>query len=108
MIALTHVDALRALKRCLCLAEQDVLFSYYVTNGTHWKSYAQARYRVYKWLQTMILEHGVNHTYLLATVRYDGLPLFVTDVEESGEKEALEVFFLFMAGECPSTAQIHA
>lgn len=108
MVALTQVDVLRALKRCLCLAQQDVLFSDYLANGAYWKKYAVARYGVYKWLQSMVLEHGVNPTYLLATARYDDLPLFVTSIEKSGEKEALEVFFLFVAGKCASTAQIHA
>ena len=96
MVALAQVDVLRALKRCLCLAQQDVLFSDYLTNGAYWKKYAVARYGIY------------NPTYLLATARYDDLPLFVTSIEKSGEKEALEVFFLFVAGKCASTAQIHA
>lgn len=108
MIALAQTDALRALKHCLCLAQQDLVFSDYLSDSSYWKSYASARHGVYRWLQAQILEYGVNQAYLLATKRYDGLPLFISNTEQSGEKEALEVFFLFMAGESPSHAQINA
>lgn len=108
MITLAQRDVLRALKRCLCLTRQDILLSDSLNDSSYWKSYAAARHNVYHWLQSLTLEHGVNYAYLLATERYDSLPLFNTSVAQNGEKEALEVFFLFIAGECPSHAQIHA
>lgn len=110
MIELSQVDVLRALKRCLCLAQQDVLCSAYldVDDREFWKEYALARSGMYQWLQRMVLEYGVNQTYLLAVARYDDLPLFIKSTHDCGEGEALEVFFHFVAGECPSSAQIHA
>lgn len=108
MITLAQSDALRAIKRCLCLAEQDLVFCDYLSNSAFWKDYALARHGVYRWLHSLILKHGVNHTYLLATQRYAGLPLFVADCDDKGEREALEVFFLFMGGQSPVNAQIDA
>lgn len=98
MIALAQGDLLRGLKRCLCLAKQDILFSNYLSNPTYWRVHATARQDVYRWLQSKIQEHGVNQAYLLATRRYEGLPLFTTAVKTCGEKEALEVFFLLAGG----------
>ena len=100
MIALTQEDLLRGLKHCLCLAKQDILFSDYLNdNSTYWKTHANARQGIYRWLQSMISEHGVNHAYLLAMQRYEDLPLFSPAVQIWGEKEALEVFFLLVVGE---------
>ncbi len=108
MIALAQTDVLRALKRCLCLTEQDLVFCDYLSNSSYWKDYALARHGVYRWLKDHIEEYGVNHTYLLATRRYADLPLFFSSSESGGEREALEVFFQFIAGESPVSAQIHA
>ena len=108
MITLAQSDALRALRRCLCLAKQDLVFCDYLNNSEYWKGHALARYGVYGWLQTNILEYGVDHAYLLATTRYAGLPLFVSGGKQKGEEEALEVFFAFVAGESPMDAKINA
>ncbi|NMB01662.1 MAG: hypothetical protein GX971_09150 [Firmicutes bacterium] len=108
MITLAQSDVLRALKRCLCLAKQDLVFCDYLDNSMDWRSYALARYEIYNWLQKKIIECGVNQTYLLATKRYAGLPLFVSGSEQKGEQEALEVFFQFIAGDRPMHAKINA
>lgn len=108
MIALEKPDVLRALKRCLCLTEQDLVFCAYLSDSDYWEDYALARHTVYRWLQTNIEEYGVNQTYLLATERYADLPLFLSDSQGRGEQEALEVFFQFVAGESPMDAKINA
>ncbi|HBG02819.1 MAG TPA: hypothetical protein DDW87_14850 [Firmicutes bacterium] len=108
MIALAQLDVLRALKRCLCLTEQDLVFCDYLSNSNYWKDYALARYGTYRWLQAQVEQYGVNHTYLLAAERYADLPLFASGTKSQGEQEALEVFFQFIAGESPIRAQIHA
>jgi hypothetical protein len=56
----------------------------------------------------MVLTCGVNQTYLLAVERYAGLPLFISSSRDKGVKEALEVFFLFIAGESPMDAKVNA
>lgn len=101
-------DALRALKRCLCLAKQDLVVCDYLNNSNFWRSQALGRCAVYGWLRNQIQEHGVDHAYLLALKRYQGLPLFISCPEQAGEEEGLEVFFLFIAGESPASAQINA
>ena len=108
MIALKKSDVLLALKRCLCLTEQDLVFCEYLSDSDYWKDYALARNAVYRWLQQKTEEYGVNQTYLLATERYADSPLFVSDSQERGEQEALEVFFQFVAGESPVDAKINA
>lgn len=108
MITLAQTDALRALRRCLCLAKQDLVFCNYLDDSEYWRNHALARYGVYGWLQMNILKYGVNQTYLLATKRYAGLPLFVSGTEQAGEREALEVFFQFFAGDIPMDAKINA
>lgn len=108
MIALAQSDALRALKRCLCLAEQDLIFCGELSDSNYWRNFALARYNVYRWLHNQVKQYGVNQAYLLALQRYDGLPLFISHVNDRGEQEALEVFFLFIAGERPTHAQINA
>lgn len=108
MITLAQADALRALRRCLCLAKQDLVFCDYLDDSEYWRGHALARYGIYSWLQLNILGCGVNQTYLLATKRYAGLPLFVSGGEQTGEREALEVFFQFFAGDSPMDAKINA
>jgi len=108
MIALGKSDVLRALKRCLCLTEQDLVFCAYLGDSNYWRDYALARSAVYRWLQKKVEEYGVNHTYLLAAERYDDLPLFVSNSQVRGEREALEVFFQFVAGESSMDAKVNA
>ncbi len=107
MIALAQADVLRALKRCRCLAQQDLVLSQYQDDPDYWRSYALSRLSIYRWLERMVVEHGVNRTYLLAVKRYSGLPLFVSNSRDQGIKEALEVFFLFLAGESPRIAKVN-
>ncbi|HBG08734.1 MAG: hypothetical protein ACOX46_05415 [Limnochordia bacterium] len=108
MIALAQADVLRALKRYRCLAKQDLVFCQYQDDPDFWRSYALARYNIYQWLERMVLTCGVNQTYLLAVERYAGLPLFISSSRDKGVKEALEVFFLFIAGESPMDAKVNA
>lgn len=107
MIALAQADVLRALKRCMCLAQQDLVFCQYRSDPDFWRSYALARCSVYQWLRKQVLECGVNQTYLLAVERYAGLPHFISGSKDQGVKEALEVFFLFIAGESPVDAKVN-
>lgn len=108
MRTLAHHDVLRALKRCLCLAKQDLVFCDHLNNSNFWRCHALGRCGVYGWLRKQVEEYGVDHAYLLALERYQGLPLFISGPEQQGEEEALEVFFLFIAGESLISAQIHA
>lgn len=108
MIALAQLDVLRALKRCLCLTEQDLVFCDYLSNSNYWRECALARYSTYRWLAAQVEEYGVNQTYLLARERYAGLPHFASSTKDRGEQEALEVFLQFIAGEMPVDAKIHA
>ncbi len=107
MIALAQADVLKALKRCRCLAKQDLVLCQYQADPTYWRDYALARYKIYQWLEEQVKERGVNRTYLLAVERYSGLPLFVSSSAERGVKEALEVFFLCTAGESPRFAKVN-
>lgn len=114
MIMLTRDDALKGLKRCMRLAKQDILLCGYTDDPQTWENHAVTRRSVYKWLTTVIEEHGVDQAYLLAKKRYDDLPLFLSD-DNVGEKEALEVFFVLVgqtdqirAGDPPQNAQINA
>lgn len=108
MIELGEADVLRALKRCLCLAKQDTIFGKYLGDAAYWRNYALARYSVYRWLHEQVQKNGVNQTYLLASQRYADLPLFVSDTQGRGEREALEAFFQVLEGERPINAKIKA
>lgn len=109
MVNLDSLDVLRALKRCRCLAKQDLVFCAYLDDSSYWRNYALTRLSIYGWLENRIQKYGVNQTYLLATQRYAGLPLFLSeDAEKQGELEALEVFFQIVAGESPVHAKINA
>ena len=79
MIMLTRDDALKGLKRCMRLAKQDILLCGYTDDPQTWENHAVTRRSVYKWLTTVIEEHGVDQAYLLAKKRYDDLPLFLSD-----------------------------
>ncbi len=101
MLTLARTDVLRALKHFLCLVKQDVLISDHLDDPGYWKAYATAREGVYRWLERIVSKCGVEQAYLLAVQRYESLPLFVGQIEQQGEREALEVFFLSVTGGSP-------
>lgn len=108
MVALGREDVLRALKRCQCLAKQDLVLCNYLKDSKYWRDCALARYALYRWLYEQVQTNGVNQTYLLASLRYADLPLFTSNVQERGEREALEVFFQVIEGERPIRAKVKA
>lgn len=95
-------DVLRGLKRCKRLAKQDLLASALTPNPHFWGTQAEARRTQYTELMEIVDSDGVETAYQQAMRRYASLPRFTpsgatgVDPEQSGQKQALEMFFTIL------------
>lgn len=92
MILVDQDDVLRGLKRCKRLAKQALLASGLTADPSFWTAQAEARRLTYDDLMAKIQEGGVERTYKNARQRYALLTDSSTP-EETGERQALEMFF---------------
>lgn len=113
MIELTRDDALKGLKRFSRLAEHAAHISQYTADPEYWLVQANARRSVYLWLSQIVQTQGVDQAYLVAQERYADLPLQCFDPQTSGQRDALELFFVILGmnqleleGKPPLNAQI--
>lgn len=92
MILVDQDDVLRGLKRCKRLAKQALLASGLTANPSFWTAQAEARRLTYDNLMSKIEQGGVELTYTAARRRYEELTDSSTP-EQTGERQALEMFF---------------
>lgn len=96
MVSVGQADVLRALKKFLRLAKQDLLASEHTTEPAFWREQAQIRRQTYAWLVEGVSLRGVDAAYREATAAYAALPLLREGQKEpriSGKEQAFEMFF---------------
>ncbi|MDI6871640.1 MAG: hypothetical protein QME79_09845 [Bacillota bacterium] len=95
MILVDQDDVLRGLKRCKRLAKQALLASGLTADPSFWTAQAEARRLTYDDLMARIQENGLEPTYAAARARYEQLTSPSTPTE-TGERQALEMFFTIL------------
>lgn len=95
MISVDQDDVLRGLKRCKRLAKQALLASGLTPDPSFWTAQAEARRTTYDDLMMRIETNGVESTYAAALDRYHELNQH-SGAPETGERQALEMFFTIL------------
>jgi hypothetical protein len=95
MISVDQDDVLRGLKRCKRLAKQAFLASGLTADPSFWTAQAEARRLTYDDLMATIQSRGLEPTYEAARLRHQQLST-PTDPRETGERQALEMFFVIL------------
>ena len=98
MNLISSEDILRGLESFRAIAKQDFLAAQLTENPDFWAKQATARRNTYDKLISVVGTEGVESAILLARQWYQQLPILhdrpqMSNPEERGAKQALEIFF---------------